>query len=75
MPGILPGRDLRRIPEAYFADALPFGTTPNAAIVNQHYSLTDMPIDKLIQASLMAVWLSMGASASVRIQAGRIEFT
>lgn len=49
------GRDLCRIPEAYFSETLPFGITPDASILDQHHTLTDLPLDKLIQASLLAV--------------------
>jgi hypothetical protein len=49
------GRDVCRIQEAYFAKELPFGVSPNASFINQHYSLCDLPLDKLIQSSLLAV--------------------
>ena len=49
------GRDVCRIPEAYFAEVLPFGTTANQSILHQHYTLCDLPLDRLIQSSLLAV--------------------
>jgi hypothetical protein len=48
-------RDLCRLPEAHFIPTLPFGTTACASILAQHDSLTDLPLDELIRASLLAV--------------------
>jgi actin-related protein len=48
-------RDLCRLPEAYFLPTLPFGTTAGASMLAQHDSLTDLPLDQLIRASLLAV--------------------
>ena len=53
------GKDIRRVPELLFADQMPFleyeKADPYTSILNQHFSLSDLPLHQLIHSSLSAV--------------------
>ena len=59
LSGTRVGRDLTRVPELWFTDDLPFhddaAAAANSSILQQHYSLSNLPLHKLIHSSLSAV--------------------